>query len=265
MTIRLRPNYIIYLFGSIIALLILAHIAGLVIFYYFRHTGSYYTLEYFNFASENNFPTFFSSMQLLCCSLVLALIAIIHKKRGLKWVWHWAGLSALFLFMSLDESLMIHETVSIKTRQYMNLQGENFFVWIIPYSLLVLLVGIAYLRFLFGLPLYVRQRVILAAAVFVTAAIGLEAVESYYFTITGVLDFNFAMLIALEEAMEMIGILLFLYTLFHYIAYHLKGVELHLKSEAAAIPLAPVARQKSHPTLSEPGMHPQLASQGRIS
>jgi hypothetical protein len=250
MKISFTPKTFFYLFGSIICLLILAHLGGMLATYYFQHTNSYYTIEYFNLASENNFPTFFASFQLLLAAVVLALIAIIRRKQQQKDFWYWAVLAAIFVFLSLDESIMIHELVSVKMRQHMDVTGDHFFAWVIPYSLLVLLVGVAYLRFVFRLPPFVRDRVLLAGFVFVAGALGLEIVESYYYSQSGVKDLNFAILTTLEESMEMFGILLFIYALLHYIAYDLKGLQINLlpqkRAETKAPESQPIAQPFSH-------------------
>jgi hypothetical protein len=131
----------------------------------------------------------------------------------------------------------------------MDISGDHFFAWVIPYSLLVLLVGVAYLRFVFRLPPFVRDRVLLAGFVFVAGALGLEIVESYYYSQSGVKDLNFAILTTLEESMEMFGILLFIYALLHYIAYDLKGLQINLLPQKRAETKAPDPQPAAHARL----------------
>ncbi|WP_224996776.1 hypothetical protein [Cesiribacter sp. SM1] len=231
MQITYSPKKITYCLGAIICLLVLANIAGMIGYYYFGHNTSYYTIEYFKLSSEKNFPTYFSSAQLLFCAILLAVIANIRKKQAAGDFWHWLGLSAILLFLSADESIMIHEVIAEKVRNTLNTTGVFYFAWIIPYSFLVLAVAVAYIPFLLKLPAAVKKTIVLAGSVFVAGALGLEAVESYYFTTTGKRGLVFDTLTTIEETMEMAGILIFLHALLCYIDQSLGGISIQISSQ----------------------------------
>ncbi|WP_234022631.1 hypothetical protein [Sorangium cellulosum] len=56
-------------------------------------------------------PTWYTSCLLFTCALTLAAIAVIARRAG-GYVEHWSGLSAAFLYISLDEVVEIHEAAS---------------------------------------------------------------------------------------------------------------------------------------------------------
>ena len=233
MHITYTPRKVVYFLGAIICLLILAHTAGLIAVHYFEHTSSFYIIEYFRLAADTNFPTFFSSAQLLLCAVILAVISNIKKNQGAVDFWYWLGLSLIMLFLSIDESIMIHELIAEKLRETLNTTGVFYFAWIIPYSIFVIVVGLAYIPFLLKLPAKVKKLMVLSGAIFVAGALGLEAIESYYFSATGgKRDFMQAIFTTTEEIMEMGGITIFLYSLLHYIELEFGGVSIRITAKA---------------------------------
>jgi hypothetical protein len=58
--------------------------------------------------------------------------------------------------------------------------GFPHFAWVIPYSLLVLVLGIVYLRFLMDLPPGTRRRFLIAAMPYLAPALGMEMIGGAY-------------------------------------------------------------------------------------
>ena len=110
----------------------------------------------FSLDGEANVPTWFASSILMLCSIILATIALGKKKTGEGYVLHWAGLSAIFLYISVDEASRIHELAIIPLRNALNAGGLLYFAWVIPGMALVLLFLLAYARFLVTLPRQTR-------------------------------------------------------------------------------------------------------------
>ncbi|AHM61864.1 hypothetical protein D770_18060 [Flammeovirgaceae bacterium 311] len=231
MEITSKPNRIIFILGLIICFLILANITGMVARFSFGIEGSY-IIELFNMDKENNIPTYFSSLLLLGCAATLGIIAYLEKQKNSKKHPYWIGLAIIFLLLSIDESVQIHERIGAWTRTALNTSGVFHFAWIIPYGLLVLGVGAAYLRFVWNLPARIKKLMILAGAIYVGGALGMEAVASYYFSQTLENSLTLVIFTIIEESMELSGLLLFLRCLLYYLDVELGGVSFRLTSRS---------------------------------
>lgn len=221
-----------YLLG-IIAFLTIANIIGMIARYGFGVTSSY-LIQLFNVDNEHNIPSLYSSLQLLSCGAILFIIAYATKLRSGKDYWFWIGLGCLFMFLGIDEAIEIHERVALFVRGTLNTSGVFYFAWIIPYGLLVIGVAAAYIPFLLRLPPSTKKLMIISGIIYVAGALGMEAAGSYYHTVTNGKGLYFAILTAIEEPMEMLGIALFLFTLLHYVNRSLGGISLtigHTKTD----------------------------------
>ena len=65
---------------------------------------------------ERNIPTWYSSATLLLCAALLAKIALAKKRRGSRYVLHWAALSFIFLLIAFDETAVHHEAIGHRLR-----------------------------------------------------------------------------------------------------------------------------------------------------
>src|SRR5215213_2138609 len=79
----------------------------------------------FNVGEEANVPTWYSSVTLLVCSLLLAVIAAVKKAQGDRYALHWIFLSVIFLVMSVDEVAMIHESLGETVATVLGLVGYS--------------------------------------------------------------------------------------------------------------------------------------------
>ena len=70
------------------------------------------------------------------------------------------------------------------------------------------------------MPSAIRNKFIIAGVIFVTGAIGLEAIGGKIFTSYGAGTLFYALLTNVEEILEMVGILLFIYVLLQYYQLH---------------------------------------------
>lgn len=78
-----------------------------------RHFGNSHTwaADLFDLDAESNAPTWWSSLQLTTCGLLLAAFAWQVLDRRDKRSWLLIGAPLMFFFLSLDETVMIHEAV----------------------------------------------------------------------------------------------------------------------------------------------------------
>jgi len=171
-----------------------------------------------NVDEEHNIPTWYQSFMLFFCSVLLAKIATEKKRNNMKYVLHWWGLSIIFLFLSIDEMVCIHERAIDEC-------GKGFlhFQWIVPAAFFVLFFALSYLKFLAHLPVKTKILVVIAAVLYVGGALGMESVNGYYFELYGPEDIKYSMLTTLEEFLEMSGIVIFLKALILHICSDMRS------------------------------------------
>jgi hypothetical protein len=193
-------------------------------------------VQFFNLDRERNLPTTFQTLLFLVCGLTLAGIAVMKRLQGDRWTRHWAVLSLIFLVLAWDEIAEIHERFIEPMRRAFDLQGIFFFGWIIPAAAVVLIVGLAYTRFVFSQEQQLRNRIIVAGVVFLTGALGFEAIGGWYYDrVDQATDMIYVTLVTAEETLEMAGLILFLHALLVYFSTVLPGGRIEVSGEPGTI------------------------------
>jgi len=177
---------------------------------------------------EGNIPAWYSASLLLLCSLLLAAIGAVTRHQQRSYVAHWLILSLVFLFLSLDETAQLHERSIEPLRNAFGTTGFLYYAWIVPAGVCVILLALGYLRFLATLPRRTSRLFLLAGAVFVGAAIGIEAVSAKHASLPGEKDLTYHLIVTAEEMFEMAGLVLFIYALLDYIGREYTKVTLQV-------------------------------------
>ena len=176
---------------------------------------------FFDFDIERNLPTYYSSFALLASSFLLLTITLHFKHKKAKYS-YWLGLSAIFAFLSLDEFSVIHEQLWMPTQNLLNTSGLLYYAWYIPYGIILIFLLIAYSRFLMRLPKKTMFLFFIAGFVFITGAIGFEAISGYYDELYGQEHALYRVFYTIEELFEMVGVAIFIYALLLYISSEIK-------------------------------------------
>ncbi|MEH2079289.1 MAG: hypothetical protein V7K89_04520 [Nostoc sp.] len=183
--------------------------------------------QVFSLNEELNIPAWYSSFTLLFCSGLLKLITAIKTKD--RYFIYWKILYLIFFYLSLDEAFSFHEIWIIPSvRESLHLNPLFYETWVIPGAVLVVVFAFKYLKFLLHLPPKTRYLFLIAAVVYVGGALGMEMVG-------GVLrvDFGRRTLISLigifvEEFLEMVGIVIFIYALLSYLSSLKESIQLKI-------------------------------------
>ena len=192
-------------------------------------------MHLFNVSHEGNIPTWYSSFSLLCCAVLLALIAFDERASGGRRARHWAGLSLLLLYAAIDEGARIHELLNAPLRAAFDTHGLLYYpaaaagarVCRDPRCGLraVLLEAAAATRMLF----------LLSAAVYLGGALGVESISAAHAERFGQQNMTYALLTTVEELGEMVGVVIFVYALLSYMAEHTRPIAMVARRlEAAA-------------------------------
>ncbi|MGB6153408.1 MAG: hypothetical protein WBG48_15620 [Pricia sp.] len=215
MNLPIRPKKILGVLLVCILLLEIANIIGLV--YYFNGNNINWLFNLFNIRTEGNMAAYYSSMTILLAALLLAFISLVRKINGLSYSL-WLILSAIFLYLSVDEAVQLHERVGVIIDNNFNLTGYLSWGWVIPYGILfIIFAGVYYFKFLPQLPKNIFWLFIISGAIFVMGAIGVEMIGAKNFHSDNFSEVVNAICYSIEEGLEMLGIALFIYALLLYI------------------------------------------------
>jgi hypothetical protein len=196
------------------ALLLLASVSQDLLSITGRHVNEALRLSVLDVDVEQSFYTWLSVVLLFSASLVLFVIGYERRGRPLAVRLVWLGLSGLFLLLSADESVGLHERVSSILHLATGSHGLLYFAWAAPAGLLTLLGLSALVPFLRTLPQRIAMLMLLSAAAYIGGAVVLEMLGGAVAEAQGRLATTYRALANAEEGLEMAGILIFLYTLF---------------------------------------------------
>jgi hypothetical protein len=168
--------------------------------------------------AEANLPTFFAFSLLAFCAVLLALIAARAFLARHEFRFHWALLGGLFLLVAFDEAAGLHERLNAPVRAALDVSGALYFAWVIPFGSLVALLALSYLRFLRDLPAPFGRLFVLSGVLYVTGALGAEMLGSAYHQVNGNRTLTYQLITIVEETLEMLGIVVFAYSLMRFLA-----------------------------------------------
>ncbi len=253
LTVFVSPRRVFLVLTVVVICLSIVSLAGQFSRYILGHGRLFGLIRLFNVGQDSNVPTWYSSITLLFCSLLLAFIATSQKTARTRYALHWKVLSAIFLYISIDEVAMIHENADVILGSSISRTGFLNYGWVAVGIPLTLVFVLSYLKFLAHLPKKTRLLFVVAGTIFISGALGAEMFAARHDNLYGLdmtyaagtifisgalgaemfagnhrdlygFDMIYAMITALEEFCEMFGIVVFIYALLSYINENLKEV-----------------------------------------
>ena len=204
-----NPGRVVLWLALITVVLALLHVVAVWIYYEDvldkEEIGLHrWHIDVFDLDEEESFGTWFSTILLACSSWLLFAEARRARERNDPWRPWWLGLAIGFLFLSIDEVVGVHE--------YLNSLMEEG-NWTDVGIVVVAVVFVAYLPFLWHHRWRTTILFLLAGALYVGGAVGVERATEWYAEddLLNTLDYNLWTVV--EETMEITGILVFLYVL----------------------------------------------------
>jgi len=180
----------------------------------------------FDVVKESNIPTWFSSVLLLLCSL---LLWIASRSEASPTARYWRALAVIFLVMSMDETAMLHERIGGALQE---LFGPGIFEdlgFVVPGAAIVLITAVVFLRFVLSLPAQTRRLIILAGALYGMGACGMEAVSRGWAAQHSPALPQYALLASIEEALEFSGLLVFIHALTTHLDRHAPDLRIAIR------------------------------------
>lgn len=147
----------------------------------------------------------------LTASILLAINGMVARVRSEPRSAGWFLFAILFAVLSLDEAAQLHERLSVIGRNMVVPSGFLLFPWVVPGAIITLVIGVASLFWLQILPRVTAVRFLVAGAIFVGGALGIEMLEAAVADHYGTLNvLPYYLLSTLEESMELVGVILFI-------------------------------------------------------
>jgi hypothetical protein len=206
--------------AGVAAILLAAHVMIMVINYRLVEVP-WLIQQLFDLDEEQSFGTWFSVVILLFSGFLLLIHAREQRAAGNRWHSRWTLLGYGFLLLSLDELVGLHETLNTAMAKDLS--------WVVPGAGAAALVGSAFIPFLRGLPGRTALLFLGAGALYLAGALGVESATEpmEYLGLLDTLAYNLTT--ALEEALEMAGVILFLHALLAHLAFPLEAVTVDLQ------------------------------------
>ncbi|HJN15273.1 MAG TPA: hypothetical protein QGH10_07285 [Armatimonadota bacterium] len=176
---------------------------------------------------EGNIPTYFSTVILALAALLLWVVAAGVGSDDPRGARPWKALSLIFLYLSVDEASQLHELSRRIPKHWLPDWGILHWPWVIIGTVGVIALILGFCRFLKQLQKDTRVGIIVAGAIFIGGALGLELVGASLISSDGP---QLALVIeeTVEEFMEMTGVILFINALLLHITRHLPPIQLRV-------------------------------------
>jgi hypothetical protein len=205
-------------------ILILLHLSTQALSIYGGHGNQLGFQRQFNLNEENNIPTWFSSSTFLACSVLLSVIGWAKRGANSTDARSWLLLAAVFLYLSMDEASSLHEMLiplGEALLQRIGLFNPYLFYSWVPFGMIALaIIGLINIPFLKNLPKDTRRRFLFAGCIYISGAVVTEMAGGAIAYYVGTNSLPYAVEVVVEEGLEMLGIIVFLY-----------GILMHIRRE----------------------------------
>ncbi|MDZ8067629.1 MAG: hypothetical protein RMY64_18745 [Nostoc sp. DedQUE08] len=215
-----------FLLGVVLCLALVSLFANYNVYYLPDFPGRDIFRIIFDLNSEDSIPTIYSGGALLFCSILLEIIFQAQKSTKNKDFWAWRGLSIVFAGLFLDELISLHERLTTPLRSTFSTSGFLYYAWVIVGAIFVLGFLLMFGRFVFTLPSKTRRLFFIAGTIYVAGAIVSELIGGYYEYYYTPNNMVYVFITTIEEVLEMLGIVIFIYTLLSYISCNIKGLDI---------------------------------------
>lgn len=233
--LALPPRRVALTLGAGVALLALAYLGLYVLLHPAdQGAGPGVLLAPLNLDDEGTLSAAYNAFLLLSAAAVLAAISRHARRVRSPLALRWLVLALAFAALTLDELLSFHEMLTGPLQRLLGVSGLFSFAWYLPVLPLVALFGLFCVQLVLTVPRRTGALLLLAGAVYVGGAAGIEMLGSLAFQNLGRDSFWYRTEVAAEEVFEMAGAVLFLYTLLDYLARGWGAVVLDLRDPAAS-------------------------------
>jgi hypothetical protein len=134
------------------------------------------TLRPLSLYDENCLADWYGFLLMAFAAVLIAVTG--YGETRARWKPYWYVLAAIFAYLSIDESVGLHEMFMTLMAPF-HFTGALTYSWVVPYGAACIILGLIYLPFVVAQPEPLRRQLVLAGAFFLASALGLELVEGY--------------------------------------------------------------------------------------
>lgn len=187
----------------------------------------------FDVNTEATVPTWYSAGLLLAVAAIAGLVAAVSRAATIRGAWRWLLLGAVFVAMSLDESVALHERLGEVVPGTLDIDEEGPLrnPWVVAGIVPGLALGLLTARAVATLPGRTRRWVVVGLGTYLGGALALEGLSGVVLDAHGN-GFWYAAVTWAEEGAEMAGAVVLCYAL-------LAAVEVRVREGSVRLALAP--------------------------
>ena len=212
MDIRFSSKAFVRKLAAGVVILTLIHLFFQAGKFVFGHDYAMGLLAMFDLDDEFNIPSIYSFLLYLTAAKYFGWLAYDSSQNRKPFTLHWTGLCIIFVWLGLDEMLMIHEQWTDFIRASLHTRGFLFYAWQIPYFLFLAAILPLYWPLWKPLDKKTRMRVTIAAVLFLTGAVVFESLGGWrYAGIDANKDALYMIFATIEEVLEMSGLIVLIY------------------------------------------------------
>lgn len=175
-------------------------------------------LRHFALDAERNLGSWYSSALMVLIAVCTFFNGQADRRRADFVSYGWLVIAVVFVMLSIDETAGFHEVVDVPLRDHFELTGIFYNPWVFFGASFVAVFAAAMIPFLRSLPRTIAGLFILSGVIYVGGALGLEPVDAFFEDTYGEGSFLQLVSTTIEEALEMIGLTLFLHANLIYMA-----------------------------------------------
>lgn len=242
--VSFSPNRLLAWLVGISLLLVAIHV-GLQYLKFHGGAGKLtFLTDIFNVDNESSVPTWFSQFLLFISAAICWAVAFIKRRRNESYHRQWKLMSAVFLFLSIDEIATIHEhLINIVQNNDAATASHGISAWYAYAAIMVGITAIFLAKFWWKLPLKTKLMLAISAFVYLFGAVYFDNFDGGY---VGRGFLHDGILVGIEEGLEMIGACMFAYTLSAYAYSERLLMAVQFKPTPAPAP-QPAEQQTSRP------------------
>lgn len=217
--IHIQPRKLLWFLLAMTGFVIVSHFIAYAFLLGFdlpEASVKYALLQKLNLEGELTVSAWFSSSLILVASLFLFLNGLVLVRNNRSCI-YWFLLSIIFIYLSIDEASGIHELAVGPVRNGLHISnGYLYLAWFIPALFALALIAPFFIKFWLGLQKKIRVLFIISFVTFIAGSVIVESFSGNFYLSNpsvGFVSIPAMLFIALEESLEMLGVVIFIYAL----------------------------------------------------